>query len=283
MDDRENSDVGVDVIPNGSTSLTKVCTKCGVEQELEQFYKTAKGRYGRSSQCKECKRKYYRINQDKYKARTKAYRENFMNSGVTCSVPNCDNPVVCKWYCDKHRSQIRNHGKILPRTKYDPNDIIVKGDVAEVILRDRRQRVAGRALIDAEDVPRVNKLHWHLKSYCVQAYEKEQGKLVTLSRFLLSPPDDVRIAYLNHDFMDNRKANLRVCTTQQIGIHRRIGVNNTSGVKGVSWNKKRQKWYVCLVKDGKHYWGGAFHHLADAVEARKQLEKEHFSGLVFGG
>jgi hypothetical protein len=280
MDDRESKRVatGKDLVMELPTS--KVCSKCGEHQSLDEFYKTEKGKYGRSSQCKSCKREYYLANQDRYKARTKAYREKFLNSGLECSVPGCNNPIVCKWYCDKHRSQLRNHGKILPRTKYDPNDIIIKGDIAEVILRDRKQTVAGRALIDAEDVERVSQLHWHLKSYCVQAYDKDSGKLITLSRYLMDPPRNARIAYLNHDFMDNRKSNLRVCTTQQIGIHRRIGNNNTSGVKGVSWNKKRQKWYVCLVKDGQHFWGGAYHKLSDAVEARKKLEREHFSKLV---
>jgi len=265
---------------DGPIPSTKTCTKCNQDKPLEDYYKTPKGKYGRSSQCKTCKHQYYLQNQDVYKARTKAYRQKWLNSGIICSVPGCDRPVVCKTHCDKHRSQLRNHGKILPRTKYDPNDIVVREDgVAEIILRNRKQQVAGRALIDAEDVEHVKDLHWHLKSFCVQAYDKTEGKLVTLSRYLMSPPEGSRIAYLNHDFLDNRKGNLRICTTQQIGIHRRVGSNNSSGVKGVSWNKKRQKWYVCLVKNGKHYWGGAYQKLDDAIAARRELEKEHFEKL----
>lgn len=259
---------------------TKVCTKCEQDLPLDAFYQTPKGKFGRSSQCKACKHTYYLQNSDRYKQRTKEYRKKWLESGMTCSVPGCDRPLVSKLYCDRCRTQLRKYGKILPRTKYDPNDIIDRGDgVSEIILRNRKQEVSGRALVDTEDVARVEHLHWHLKSFCVQAYDKSTGKLVTLSRYLMSPPPGARIAYLNHNFLDNRKENLRICTTQQIGIHRRVGTNNTSGVKGVSWNKKRQKWYVCLVKNGKHFWGGAHSKLEDAVSARRALEQEHFEKL----
>ena len=258
----------------------KVCTKCEQNLPLEAYYRTPKGKYGRSSQCKECKHSYYLENADRYKQRTKDYRKKWMESGLKCSVPGCDRPLVSKLHCDRCRTQLRKYGKILPRTKYDPNDIIDRQDgTSEIILRNRKQEVSGRALVDTEDVSTLEHLHWHLKSFCVQAYDKTTSKLVTLSRYLMDPPEGARIAYLNHNFLDNRKENLRICTTQQIGIHRRVGTNNTSGVKGVSWNRKRQKWYVCLVKNGKHFWGGAHSKLDEAVLARRALEQEHFEKL----
>jgi hypothetical protein len=36
-------------------NLTRVCTKCNVEQDLEEnFYRKVRGKLGRSSECKEC-------------------------------------------------------------------------------------------------------------------------------------------------------------------------------------------------------------------------------------
>lgn len=46
--------------------------------------------------------------------------------------------------------------------------------------------------------------------------------------------------------------------------------NNTSGYKGVSWDKKSGKWRVTYCR--KHY--GYFNKLEDAIEARKKLELE---------
>lgn len=41
-------------------TLTKVCTKCGIEKELEGFYRDKRGKFGRESKCKECRAEYYR-------------------------------------------------------------------------------------------------------------------------------------------------------------------------------------------------------------------------------
>ena len=42
--------------------LTKVCTKCGIEQEIVSFYKQKEGRYGVRSVCRDCCINYYQTN-----------------------------------------------------------------------------------------------------------------------------------------------------------------------------------------------------------------------------
>ncbi len=64
----------------GSTKVvTKVCTKCSLELELEKFNKAKLGKHGRDSKCKECKHKegilYREANRDKILAKSKAYYE----------------------------------------------------------------------------------------------------------------------------------------------------------------------------------------------------------------
>ena len=39
----------------------KVCTKCGEEKPLEEFYTDKHGKYGRKSVCKECEIKQHKI------------------------------------------------------------------------------------------------------------------------------------------------------------------------------------------------------------------------------
>ena len=36
---------------------TKTCTKCGVEKDVSEFYKTKTGKHGVGSRCKICVRK----------------------------------------------------------------------------------------------------------------------------------------------------------------------------------------------------------------------------------
>jgi len=37
---------------------TKICTECGLEKEINEFYKHPGGKYGVNSKCKDCKNKY---------------------------------------------------------------------------------------------------------------------------------------------------------------------------------------------------------------------------------
>lgn len=49
---------------------TKVCSKCGVEKPLSDFYKQANGKYGRHSWCKECYREHQNNSSISYPPKT---------------------------------------------------------------------------------------------------------------------------------------------------------------------------------------------------------------------
>lgn len=54
------------------------------------------------------------------------------------------------------------------------------------------------------------------------------------------PADE--IDHINGDKTDNRINNLRPATRSQNGMNTRAKSRNTSGIKGVDWNKKQQRW-----------------------------------------
>lgn len=54
----------------------------------------------------------------------------------------------------------------------------------------------------------------------------------------------------NHDGLDNRRENLRVCTaSQNTGNQRKT--RGRSGYKGVTWNRRKEKWQAAIGVDGK--------------------------------
>lgn len=60
----------------------------------------------------------------------------------------------------------------------------------------------------------------------------------------------------------------------------KIGENNTSGVKGVSFYKKSGKWKVQIRYSYKNYYFGLYEKIEDAAEVRREAEqfiKEHFN------
>lgn len=60
----------------------------------------------------------------------------------------------------------------------------------------------------------------------------------------------------------------------------RVPSDNTSGVKGVSWNKKREQWQAYINLAGKRHHLGWFADKKDAIEARKQAEEELFQPVI---
>jgi hypothetical protein len=66
---------------------------------------------------------------------------------------------------------------------------------------------------------------------------------IYLHRFLLQTPPDMDTDHKNGDCLDNRRSNLRICTTaQNLANRTKLNSRNTSGYKGVSFDKKSGRW-----------------------------------------
>lgn len=77
---------------------------------------------------------------------------------------------------------------------------------------------------------------------------------------------------------DNRLCNLRLCTRSQNQYNHKNYSTNTSGVKGVSWNNRMQKWKVAIRTEIGRIHLGYFKSLDDAkciiIEARNKYHGE---------
>ena len=82
--------------------------------------------------------------------------------------------------------------------------------------------------------------------------------------------------------MNNSIENLRDATKAENAWNSKLHKNNTSGVKGVSWNKQTKKWKAEIRANGYSSFLGRFNTLDDAKiaieKARKNLHQE-FSRL----
>lgn len=84
------------------------------------------------------------------------------------------------------------------------------------------------------------------------------------------------IDHINGDKLDNRIDNLRECTPSQNSQNKKIRTDNTSGVKGASWNSARKKWSARVTVNKKVIFLGFFSSLHDAqVEISKCRELHH--------
>lgn len=89
-------------------------------------------------------------------------------------------------------------------------------------------------------------------------------------------PDGMDIDHINGDRTDNRWVNLRVVSRSQNNMNAKIRVDNKSGVKGVTFDKRRGKWAAEIRANNKKIFLGRFDTIEEAAEKRKLAESEMF-------
>jgi hypothetical protein len=73
------------------------------------------------------------------------------------------------------------------------------------------------------------------------------------------PSEDMVVDHINGNSLDCRKVNMRICTQAENNQNKtRLSINNTSGIRGVSWAKDKQKWRSKVVVNGITYTLGHF-------------------------
>ena len=107
-------------------------------------------------------------------------------------------------------------------------------------------------LIDAEDVKRISlykwsvaKRHHGIYAYCNEKYAIIEERL--LHRFIANCPKEKVIDHINHDTLDNRKENLRICTyteNNQNIRHRKNSKNKFRFITKVKETNRKQKYYI---------------------------------------
>lgn len=127
---------------------------------------------------------------------------------------------------------------------------------------------------DLEDYDKIKNYCWSKhKGYIVS---KENDSHVLLHRIILDINDDYDTDHINHNTADNRKINIRICKHQENMCNRKLNINNTSGYKGIVWDKNNNCWRSQIGYKSKVINLGYYDNIIDAVKARNQAEEEYF-------
>lgn len=108
---------------------------------------------------------------------------------------------------------------------------------------------------------------------------KRVHKLVS-DAFLDNPENKYCCDHKNGNKTDNNVSNLRYATHIENGRNKTKQANTSSQYKGVSYNKKTNKWVAMIMIDGKNQYLGSFNTEIEA--SRKYIEKadEHFGDFA---
>lgn len=82
--------------------------------------------------------------------------------------------------------------------------------------------------------------------------------------------------HINGNRKDNRWINLRECNRAQNSQNSKLRKDNVSGVKGVYWHSRQNKWTAQGRVDGKRVSLGYFSNKNDAISARVSFIAEYY-------
>jgi len=143
------------------------------------------------------------------------------------------------------------------------------------------------AIIDADDYAYLMQWHWYALYakgsgfYVVRhapTKKKITGKHIYLHRFLLGLSDDDPMLsdHKNGITLDCRRNNLRPARNCDNNRNCKNHRTNTSGRKGVYWDKARRKWCACIKVNNKSIYLGRFDSFEEACRAREIAESKYF-------
>jgi hypothetical protein len=117
------------------------------------------------------------------------------------------------------------------------------------------------AIVDDEDFEALTQYKWHAMKDCKTYYaaRSERGARIRMHRQIMNAPVGLEVDHINHEGLDNRRINLRLCSVSQNRMNegrKREGVS--SRYKGVCWAKATQKWQTSIGFQGKVQYLGQF-------------------------
>lgn len=170
---------------------------------------------------------------------------------------------------------IRGHGAV-------PNSYVAS--VPPVPVEGTRSILLSKgmyAIVDAADYEWLTQWHWRAERgkgnrtfYAARRERLPSGKSsrVTMHQLLCGKGCD----HIDGDGLNNRRVNLRLATNSQNLANRRIFTVNTSGYKGVAWNKNCGKWQAQIGIEGKTHYLGLHVRVEDAAIAYDEAARKLF-------
>jgi hypothetical protein len=136
----------------------------------------------------------------------------------------------------------------------------------------------GVTIVDDDDYEWLSRWRWNRwerrgnqYALCCSGHQR-----LPMHRLILAAPTGMEVDHINHDGLDNRRVNLRLCTRAQNQYNQRVQVRpKASRFKGVRRGYKG-KWVAVITCQGAAEHLGSFEDEVDAAQAYDEAARRHF-------
>ncbi len=113
------------------------------------------------------------------------------------------------------------------------------------------------ALVDDINFDYLNQWKWHFHSGYAVRDEWVNGKSrhIYMHRQLMGlvRGDGKLVDHIDRNALNNRRPNLRICDKSLNALNSKTPVQNTSGIKHISYNRIKRTWRYAIKVQGKQY------------------------------
>lgn len=147
-------------------------------------------------------------------------------------------------------------------------------------------------IVDDEDFVWLNQWKWCINDssyarrniYLGGGRKNQKNRGLRMHRAILKRHGNkikgMLVDHINRNRLDNRKKNLRLVDDTYNAINSKVRIDNTSGYRGIFWDKSRKKWTAQISFRRKHFNLGRFIDINDAINARREAELKYFGKIM---
>jgi hypothetical protein len=140
------------------------------------------------------------------------------------------------------------------------------------------------ALVDNENFDLVSQWKWYYsvtrKGCQGYAVRKPTSGIIYMHRFIVRAKCGEEVDHINRNKLDNRKSNLRIVDGIQNHWNVNLRKDNTSGYKGVSFDRSRNRFYAYIGLNGKMKNLGRFSTPQQAALTYNNAAKSYFGSFA---
>lgn len=140
--------------------------------------------------------------------------------------------------------------------------------------------VTGKILIDSDNLELCKSHQWHIEKSnrrdLLYAATNYNGKTLRLHRYIMGVNNKMQVDHINHNGLDNRIENLRVCNNRENNCNKDFSKMTHANRLATGIRKIKGRYFARIMVNKKEIALGGFATLEEAKLARKEAEIKYF-------